>query len=51
MTVMNDKRSILGNQFGFTCIAVIFLITVPMLGSVDKCFGTKYYSNQVLSCR
>ena len=39
MTVINDKRSILGNQFGFTRIAVIFLITVPMLGSETSVLG------------
>ncbi|WP_458721034.1 hypothetical protein [Candidatus Nitrosocosmicus sp. R] len=36
---MNDKRSILGNQFGFTSIAVIFLVTVPMLGTSTRVLG------------
>jgi len=36
---MSDKRSILGNRFGVTCILAIFLLTVPMLGSETSVLG------------
>jgi hypothetical protein len=39
MTGMSDKRSILGNRFGFTCIVAIFILTVTILGSTTTVFG------------
>ena len=39
MTVMNDKRSILGNRFGFPCIVAIFIFTVPIIGSAASVLG------------
>lgn len=35
----SDKRSILGNRFGVTCIVAIFLVTVPMLGLETSVLG------------
>jgi hypothetical protein len=45
--VMSDKRSILGNQFEFTRIAVIFLITVPILVSETVLGQNTTVSNNV----
>jgi hypothetical protein len=39
MTVVSDKRSILGNRFLFTCIVAIFLVTVTLLGSSRSVLG------------
>jgi hypothetical protein len=39
MTVMSDNVSILGSQFGFTCIVANFLVTVLFLGSYTSMVG------------
>ena len=45
---MSDKRSILGNRFGVSCIVAIFLVTVPMLGLETSVLGQNATETSVL---